>query len=139
MFNRKLKSDSFTDLISSSMSVKGDIIFADTLKIEGLVSGDYILSAAYTGTQDSHTKCNDRLIIAEKSIVDSSTVKASNMIIGGQCTSKILHAEDTMRILSSGVISNATIYYRNLEIEPGALLRNCQMKHLDHCSEGEEI
>ena len=71
--------------------------------------------------------------------VSTNIVKSYDVIVGGICTSRILQAENTMRILKSANISDATIYYRTLEIEPGALLKNCQMKHLDFCSEGEEI
>jgi cytoskeletal protein CcmA (bactofilin family) len=71
--------------------------------------------------------------------LNSTEVKSYDIVIGGQCHSNILWAENTMRILKTAKISNANIYYRTLEIEPGAILLNCQMKHLDYCSEGEEV
>lgn len=140
IFSKKLKSDSFTDLISNGMSVSGDIVFNGVLKIEGSVAGGSVLSSMFTKAPEKNVDVDySCLNVTEGATVTSTLIKSYDVIVGGACCSRIIHAENTMRILKSAHISNSTIYYRTLEIEPGALLKNCQMKHLDYCSEGEEI
>jgi hypothetical protein len=77
--------------------------------------------------------------VDEGGTVESASMTSADIIIGGMVYSKKIWAESTVRILASATVRDATIYYRNLEIEPGAKLINCQMKHLDYCSEGEQI
>jgi cytoskeletal protein CcmA (bactofilin family) len=137
IFSSKLKNDSFTDLISNGMNLDGNITFRGTLKIEGMVNGDHILSNMFTANPETTDVDYACLYVAAGACLNSREVKSYDVIVGGNCNSKILHAENTMRILKSAHISNAIIYYRTLEIEPGAMLKNCQMKHLDYCSEGE--
>lgn len=139
IFSSKLKTDSFTDLISSGMVVNGDITFNGVLKIEGLVNGKHILSLMFVGDEASIKADTSCVYVAPGGGLASKEVKSYDIIIGGLCSSDILWAENTMRILKTAQISKATIYYRELEIEPGAKLLNCQMKHLDYCSEGEQV
>lgn len=138
IFNSKLKNDSFSDLISAGMTMTGDIEFAGHLKIEGTVSGTHILSSMFLDreSEDTSNRIPDGLThvlsIEEGAVVYSSTIKSANIIIGGTSVAKVLHAEKTMRIFKTAVIRDCTIYYRLLEIEPGAVLINCELRHLDH-------
>jgi cytoskeletal protein CcmA (bactofilin family) len=125
MFNRKLKTDSFTDIISENTIVNGPITFSGVLKIQGNVDGPIVSGLESTIIVDDTGK-----VIGD--------IRTTNIVISGYVKGDIIWAEDTLRIMASATIeSGATIYYRRLEVEPGAVLHDCQLKHLDRSSEGE--
>ena len=132
IFNRKLSADSFTNLIAHGTSIGGTINFTGALKIEGKVTGDLI-----AGSDD--IKNEDAIIVSITGEVASKSVTTVNAIIAGKVTCKELRCEDTLRVLSTADIKGASLYYRTLEIEPGAIITDCQMFHLDHVSCGEII
>lgn len=132
LFDRKLKTDAFTSLIAHSTLINGTLNFSGIIKIQGVVEGDVIRST----TSDTE-KCEDCIIVDESGKITSQEMSAQDIIIAGKVFSKKIQAEGTLRVLKNAEINNATIYYRTLEIEPGALLNSCQLKHLDYCSEGE--
>lgn len=130
MFKRKLGTDAFTNLIAQQSEINGTVSFSGIIKIQGVVKGDIL----------SHVEASldDAIIVDNMGSVQSDLMKASNVVIAGAVFSKCIHAENTLRLLATAKMHGATVYYRTLEIEPGALLDNCQMKHLDYCSEGEQ-
>lgn len=130
MFKRKLSSDVFTNLIAAGTVISGTVEFTGVIKIEGTVNGDLI-----QGVVQDNKNLTDCIILESTGKITSSTIKAHDMILSGEIVTKTVHAEDTLRILSSAKISDATIYYRNLEIEPGAIIHNCIMKNLNLCLE----
>lgn len=129
-FKRRLDTDSFTNLISACSDIQGTVKFDGVLQIEGFVDGAII----------SHVpdKGDSVINITASGNVKSEKLFADDIVIAGQVTSKIIWAEDTLRILKSAKVTGATLYYRTLEIEPGAHIHECQLKSLDHCSEGED-
>lgn len=135
MFNRKLTSDSFSNLIAEGSTIDGKVQFTGIIKIQGTVNGDIICNVP----QGDKAKLDDCIIVDKSGVVTSDSMTSSNMIISGKVTSKKIWAENTLRILKTANIRGALIYYRTLEMEPGAMLHECQLKHLDHSSEGEVV
>lgn len=127
MFNRKLKADSFTGLIDLHMSVQGDIQFEGTLKIDGSVRGDQI-----AGGEKS---C---LVIGKEATVTSKALSSHDAIISGFLQCDELKAENILRITKTSRVLSATLYYRILEIEPGAFINDCKMIHLDSLKKDDE-
>jgi len=132
LFKRKLSSDVFTNLIANGTRISGTVEFTGVIKVEGTIEGDVI-----QGVQEAGKVSKDCIILESTGKITSETIKAFDMILGGEVNTKTIWVEDTLRVLASAKISNATIYHRNLEIEPGASIHNCVMKNLDLCSEGE--
>ena len=134
-FKRKLDSDVFTNLVAHGTRIAGTVEFTGVIKVEGNIEGDVI-----QGVEVENGKVTkDCIILTHAGKITSERIKSFDMILGGEVNTKTIWVEDTLRILSSAKISNATIYHRNLEIEPGASIHNCVMKNLDLCSEGEII
>lgn len=121
-------------LISRESAVTGDIFFANTIKIQGTVNGDIISNIPDHGFIDD----DDAIIIDAGANVHSKLLKASTIIINGRVKSQKIWAEQTIKISENAHINGATIYYRYIEIHENAILNNCSLKHLDHCSEGEQ-
>ena len=129
-FKRKMDTDSFTNLIAENTQINGTVSFSGVIQIEGMVSGDVISSISIEGKPNE-----DCINVTETGTVSSNKMQATNIVISGHVKSKIIWAEDTLRILDSGRIEGALLYYRHLEIEPNAQIHNCQLKHLDCCSD----
>ena len=127
MFNRKLKTDSFTSLIAQGTFVEGQVGFAGVLKIQGDVAGDIIRRT---------TDQKECLIIDSSGGVTCQEINSFDAVIAGRVVCDKLWIENTMRVLSTASITAKVIYYRTLEIEPGAKIQG-EMKHLDMVSEGE--
>ena len=136
MFNKKLNTDSFTNLIAEGTSISGEVMFTGTMKIEGNVSGTTLAGITDTGVKGAKLDC---VILTKSGIIQSTEIKTGDIIIAGQVTSKTIWAEDTVRILASAKITGSKIYYRTLEIEPGGIIHECELKHLDYSSEGEIV
>lgn len=137
MFGKKSSGEkSFTNLIASGTNVTGGIRFSGVIRIEGTVDGDVIIENENDSEKGS-------IIISGGGEVYSDLVSAHNVCIGGEgvaiVKTKKIWCENNLEIMCGAQISNATIYYRNLSIDPGAMLHDCFLKHLDHCSEGEQL
>ena len=133
-FKRKLAIDSFTNLVAENTQINGTVNFSGVIQIEGMVSGDVISPITVEGKPNE-----DCINVTETGMVSSDKMQATNIVIGGQVKSKTIWAEDTLRILDTAKIEDAVLYYRHLEIAPDAQIHNCQLKHLDRCSEGEIV
>lgn len=128
LFNKRLNMDSFTNLIAVGTSIAGTMNFSGTIKVQGTIKGDVLSGASF------ENKNNDCLILDQMGEITSESVKTGDAIIAGKLSCKELWVEDTLRVLSSAQITGASIYYRTLEIEPGALITGCQLNHIDHTS-----
>ena len=133
--SKKLKIDSFSNLVSEGTIIDGTIRFTGVILVKGDVKGDVVASILDPDSKQ-HVHC---IAVAPSGQISSSEITASNIVIEGKVFTKKIWAEDKIRISRSAVIARATIYYRYIEIEPGATLIDCQLKHLDHCSEGEKV
>jgi cytoskeletal protein CcmA (bactofilin family) len=131
MFKRKLNIDAYTNLIAQGTEITGQLIFSGVMLIQGSFDGSFIKSVIKEKNPD------DALNIGEGGKVVADFITATNVVVSGKVNANTIHAEDTFRVTGNGEIRGATIYYRTLEIEPGTLLHDCVLKHLDHCSEGE--
>lgn len=127
MFSKKLKTDSFSSLIAQGTFVEGQLNFTGVLKIEGDVAGDIIRRT---------TDQKECLIVDSSGGCTSSEINSFDAVIAGKIVCDKLWVENTLRVLSTASITAQVIYYRTLEIEPGAKIQG-QMKHLDMVSEGE--
>ena len=130
MFSMKKKEldTAFTNLISEGTVISGDIIFSGVMTIQGEVHGD-VLCSSQVG--------NHTVIVDSTGRVTSTKIQSAGVSIDGTVESKTIWCESSLVILANAKITGATIYYRDLKIVEGALLHECQLKHLDHCSEGE--
>lgn len=128
MFSRKLKSDSFSSLIAEGTTIDGIIVFVGVLKVQGSVQGDV--------KRQSSTSEKECLIVDKSGVIVADHINSYDAIISGTIRCKKLWVENTLRVTNEALINADVIYYRNLEIEPGATIQG-QLKHLDQCSEGE--
>ena len=129
MFKKKNALNEFTNLVAQGTTVSGTVSFTGTIKIQGNVEGDLI-----TMTDANDLKKQDRIIVDDGGSVTSSEIRAYDIVIAGNVSSNKIYAEETVAVLSTAIIKNATIYYRTLEIESGAVLNNCELHHLDFTS-----
>jgi len=134
MFSKKTSMEkSFTNLIASGTTVSGNVHFSGVIKVQGNVSGDILTHGDASSTEDG-------IIIDGHAEVSSDLVRAPFITIGpAKVHSKKIWCEKVLEILAGAEISNATIYYRDIKIENSAKLHECILKHLDHCSEGEQV
>ncbi len=136
MFGKKnLEVNHFTNLIAKGTHVIGSVEFSGVLAVEGSISGGKVVSAEAV----ADTKGNVCLVINSGGVIVADEVASSNVVVSGNLTSKVLKVESSLKITQTASIKDAVIYYRELLVEPGAQLINCQLKHLDFCSEGEIV
>lgn len=127
MFNRKLKSDSFSSLIGEGTYSHGDLVFVGILKIQGSVQGN---------VRRQSTSEKECLIVDKSGLIAADEVNTYDAIISGTVRCKKLWVENTFRVTKEALIAADVIYYRSLEIEPGANIQG-QLKNLDQVSESE--
>ena len=127
MFNKKLKTDSYTNLIANGTIVEGKITFEGTLKVQGGINGDIARKTS------ENKEC---LIVDKTGVISAQEINVFDSVINGTVSCKTLWVENTLRVSSEAQIIADEIYYRTLEIEPGARIHGL-MKHLDHVSTGE--
>jgi cytoskeletal protein CcmA (bactofilin family) len=132
MFNKKLNADAFTNLIAYGTTINGTVEFSGIIKIQGSVQGDVVRSV---GGYDGKNSPKDCIFVDGAGVVNSVTIEAHDIIIGGIVTSKTVKTEGTVRILKSATVTGADIYYRTLEIEPGARLHDCRLHHMNMLSD----
>jgi cytoskeletal protein CcmA (bactofilin family) len=137
MFSKKLTCDNFTNLIAPRSTITGTVVYDGVLKVQGTISGN-VVKQAQVEEKDAK-KAEFTIIVDTSGHISSKVVGCKNAIIKGQLTAQELFVEETLRIHSSAKVSCVKIYYRTLEIEPGALLHDCQLIHLDHTSKGEQV
>jgi cytoskeletal protein CcmA (bactofilin family) len=134
MFSRKLSCDNFTNLIAPGTIVNGIMSYDGVLKVQGRVRGDLL-----TYLPSEAKKVEATIIVDAGAEVDSKVVNAMNAIVKGKLLCQDLTVEDTLRIHQTAELKCVNIFYRTLEIEPGALLHDCRLIHLDHTSAGETV
>ena len=130
MFKRKLNCDAYTNLIAEGTSFDGTLLFSGVMFIQGEVNGPSI------AVKDPSKK-DDALNVGPAGKIFTQTINATNVVISGVVSADTITAADTVRIHKSAKVHNATIYYRTLEIEPGALLHEVTFKHLDESAKSE--
>lgn len=131
-FKRTLSTDSFTNLIAAGTEINGAVNFTGVIQIEGTVKGDILRNAV---DPNSKAKSNDVIHVTKTGNVSSALLSAKNVVIFGEVTSKKIWADDTLRIGKTAKVYGAVLYYRRLEIEPGANIHDCILKNID----GEQV
>ena len=135
MFSKRLSCDNFTNLIAPGTSINGDVLYEGVLKVQGKITGSVLQEA-----EPKDEKRPEFTVIIDKSgHISSKTVSCQNAIIKGTLTAQELRVESTLRIHAGATVRCVKVFYRQLEIEPGALLHDCQLIHLDHTSAGEIV
>lgn len=125
----------FNHLIASECTVSGKIEFKGCLlieshgKIEGTIFGQDLLEE----------KNMSKIVMRENSTVNGEKISADSMYLDGILNVNTIWCENTLMIGKHARIENSTIYHRNISIEIGATLINCNLKHLDYCSDGEIV
>ena len=127
MFSKKLKTDSYSSLVAEGVTIDGNIMFTDTLKVQGIITGEVLRRTT------SEKEC---LIVDTTGHIIGDEINVYDAVISGNINCKKLWVENTLRVLADADIKAEVIYYRTLEIEPGAKIQGL-MKHLDSVSEGE--
>jgi len=134
MFSKKLSADGFTNLISPRTTVNGTVTYDGVLKVQGKITGEVI-----DYQRDAEVSKREATIIIDAGgEVQSDKVTAISAIIKGRLACKTLTVEQTLRVHAEARVDCVTIYYRTLEIEPGAELHDCRLIHLDRAGEGEQ-
>jgi cytoskeletal protein CcmA (bactofilin family) len=128
-FKRTLSTDSFTNLIAAGTEINGAVNFTGVIQVEGTVKGDILRNAVEPGAKSKNN--SDVIHVTKTGNVSSALLSANCIVIAGEVTSKKIWAEDTLRISSTAKVFGATLYYRRLEIEPGANIHDCILKNID--------
>lgn len=133
LFSRKLSTDSFTNLVSEGTTIDGAVSFSGVIQVEGTVKGDLISSVLDLGAK----KQNDCVHVKKTGEVSSRLIRATHVVIAGTVSSEHIWAEDTLRITATASVAGATLFYKTLEIEPGANINDCKLVNLN--SDGDHM
>jgi cytoskeletal protein CcmA (bactofilin family) len=130
LFSKKLNADSYTGLIPLGTHIAGNINWVGVLKVQGSCNGQFATSS------NEDENC---IILDTGGMLTFDEITSSNAIIGGVVNARQLRVTHTLRVLSTASISGAVIYYRHLEIEPGAKIHDCQLRHLDQEDTAQQV
>lgn len=137
MFTRKLTCDNFTNLIAPKTAISGNVYYDGVLKVQGTISGAVLREAKHF--EGDYNANEFTVIIDDGGLVFSRVVSCKNAIIKGKLHANELRVDQTLRIHAKAELRCAKIYYRFLEIEPGAVLHDCQLIHIDHVAKPEAV
>jgi cytoskeletal protein CcmA (bactofilin family) len=134
--SKKISELSFNSVVSGGCRLTGDLEFTKTLLIDELA---YVSGKLLGHTDSEQGKNVSTLIVRNNSTIISPRIEADTIKIDSTVSSDIIWCERELVIGPNARIENSVIYYRSMSIEIGAMLINCQLKHLDYCSEGETV
>lgn len=118
------KTKGFDSIIGKNLTVTGDMDLQGTVVIDGTFNGGKILSA------DSKTG----VLVVNGTVNVETVVLTSELTITGTVTAREVRVEGTLALKSKCMLKADKIYYRNLVVEPGAVILG-EMLHLDHLME----
>ena len=95
MFNKKLKTDSYTNLIANGTIVEGKITFEGTLKVQGGINGDIARKTS------ENKEC---LIVDKTGVISAQEINVFDSVINGTVSCKTLWVENTLRVSSEAQI-----------------------------------
>ncbi len=127
MFGKKANKpkNQIDSLIGMGTHVVGDISFSGGLRIDGHVRGDITA----TGDRPSTLMLSDQASIEGK-------IKVSHVVINGTVAGSI-HADEYLELQARAKVSG-DIYYRSLEIQPGATIA-AMLLHHDHIQQDSKV
>lgn len=97
-------------LIGPNVKVRGDVSFTGGLRIDGLVTGDVIVSGVDAGT----------LTVADGGCIDGE-VRVSHLVVYGRINGTV-HATGLVDVRSNAEI-NGDVHYGSIEMAAGAVIR----------------
>lgn len=123
-------------VISAESSIEGSVILAGVVMISGNITGKSLCSIT---TKDlTKTKRSDAIIVNGGKIVVETMNTNTLYLESGMIQCKEIRAEQNLFIGSNAHVKGGILYYGDtIQIEDGAILDGCQIKHLNYCSEGE--
>lgn len=127
------KTKGFDSIIGKNMFVRGDLMVPPdhVLVVDGIVSGNSLLMT-------DPAVASKATVIVNGTVDATGTVAVCNITVCGALSAKEVRAERTLAVKAGCQLRAETIYYRELVVEPGAVILG-QMKHLDHVAEGEQV
>ena len=128
------KTGGFDTIIGKGTVVTGTMTLNGTVIIDGDFSGSSINS-----DQNAVSKPRDTLVV--NGTVDVQTVVINgDLIVNGTVVTETLRVEGVLTVKGSAVIKTNRLFYRDLVVEPGAvIMASTTMAHLDHTSSGEQV
>ena len=107
-------------LIGAGTTVRGDIVFAGGLRIDGQVTGNVATADGQAGT----------LVISEQARVDGE-IRVSHIVVNGTVNGPVT-ASDYLELLPKARVSG-DVSYKTLEMHVGAVVQG----RLNHAGSGE--
>lgn len=128
------KQSGFDTIIGTETSINGNIAIGlkQTVVVQGTVTGKYISDGGANGEVTS----NGTLVVNGKVFIEGD-ITVHNVTVTGKLVCKTLTIEGTLAIKSGAMITADQIFYRDLVIEPGAIVLS-RLDHLDYVSSGEQ-
>lgn len=120
----------FDSVISKDMHLAGELSFSGTVVIDGTIDGQSV--------KQNHADTKPSLLHINGNVKVKDVVIIHDLTVCGTVEAREIRVEGTFAVKSGCKVSADVIYYRTLEVEPGAIIM-AQMKHLDHVSEGEQV
>lgn len=124
------KSKGFDSIISKDVVIVGEMVLNGTCVIDGTFKGPTI-------TSDQNKSAGKDMLMVNGNI-DVIGIQVDNLTIIGNVTCKAVRVEGVLAVQATAKLTAEVIYYRTMKAEPGAIIQG-QLKHLDHCSEGEQV
>lgn len=128
------KRTGFDTLIGVGMQVQGALVLApqSTTLVQGFVQGPSI-TVAESGADPKNTT-----LVVEGQAVIAENIEVFNVTITGKVSCSRLIVHGTLAIKKGAEVTAQEVLYRNLVIEPGAIL-TAQMLHLDCIREAAPV
>lgn len=127
------KTKGFDTVIGQGVKITGQVSVTNgsvmVIDSGAIVAGDIF---------QKDTNVVDNTVLEVHGEATGPMIHVSNITITGTVTTNRIWVEGTLALKSGAALNAAEIYYRNLVIEPGALVHGT-MLHLDHSSKGEQV
>lgn len=134
------KQSGFDSVISKGTVLSGDVIIpvGSTLQLDGTIINSNILVSnnELQGDKFEKAESKTKLILNGKILAEDKNLDIENVEISGELKCNELRVETLLTIKSSAKITVGTIMYREIKLEPGAVIL-ATLKHLDYVSAGE--
>lgn len=115
--SKKFKASKIATVIGHGTEIKGDILFAEGLHLDGVIKGDLTTNHDETAT----------LTVSENGSIEGD-VRVPNVILNGTVVGDV-YASHRVELASKAKVTG-TVYYSRLEMAMGAEV-NGQLKHIN--------
>lgn len=135
------KSNSFDSFIGQGVRIGKGFIHVpegETVVLNGVIGGmDCMTTPQLLEVDKANKKVDLKTTVKFGGDATIDWVRIANVVVNGKLKVKRLHVEGTLSVSGDAKLEAEVILYRNLNIQQGAVIQ-AELKHLDHCSEGEE-